>query len=54
MKTFFPKKWNEDILKEAKYVLLNTLKLYDGRRKIIKLFESKNIKTSDFLYNTKS
>ena len=38
IKTFFQKNVKEDILKEQKDVLLNAIKLYDGRIKSIKLF----------------
>ena len=54
IKTFFQKKLKEDILKELKDVLLNEIKLYDGKSKIIKLFEDKNIKPSNFPHNAKS
>ena len=33
--------------------MLNAIKLYDGRSKIIRLFENKDIKPSDFPHNAK-
>ena len=54
IKTFFPKNFKEGILKEQKDALLNAAKVYDSRRKIIKLFEDKNIKPNDYPYNAKS
>lgn len=36
---------------KQKDVLLNAIKLYDERSNIIKLFEDKNIKPSNYLYD---
>ena len=41
IKYFFPKYFKERILKEQKDVLLNAIKLYDKKSKIIQLFEDK-------------
>ena len=54
IKTFFPKNFKEEILKEQKYLLLKAVKLYDGRGKIIKLFEDKYVESSNYSHNSKS
>ena len=42
-KSFFPKNFKEDILEDQNNILINEMKLYTDRNKIIKLFEDKNI-----------
>ena len=54
VKTFFQKNFKYGILEEQKDVLLNAVRLYDSRSKIIKLFENKNIKSSNYPHNAKS
>ena len=54
IKTFFPQKFKGKFLKEQKVVLLNSIKLYDDRSKIIKLFEDKNIMPINSPYDQKS
>ena len=54
IKRFFPKTFNEYILKEQTNVLLNVMQLYNYRNKIIRLFENKNIRPSMSAYNAKS
>ena len=49
IKRFFPKNFKEGITKEQKVVLSDAIKIYDGRSKIIRLFENKAIKPSDIL-----
>ena len=41
IKSFFPKKFKEYISQEQKDVLLNAVKQYNDRSKIIRLFEKK-------------
>ena len=48
IKCFFPNKFKRGVLKDQRDVLLNAIKLSDGRNKIIKLFEENNIVPSDF------
>ena len=54
IKTFFPKNFKENILKEQKDVLLNAIRLYDSMGKIIRLFENKSIEPCDYPHNAKS
>ena len=51
---FLPDKFREYISNKEKRVLLNAMNLYNGRNKIIKLFESKDITPSMYAYDTKS
>ena len=53
IRSFFPKNFKEGTIKEQKAVLLDAIKLYDGRSKIIRLFENKNIKPSNYPHNAK-
>ena len=53
VKSFLPKNFKEGTTKEQQAVLLNTIELYNRRRKITKLFEHKNIKPSDYPHNAK-
>ena len=53
VKTYYAKNFREGISKEQKDVLLNAIKFNDGRSKIIKLFEDKNIKLSNYHHNAK-
>ena len=46
-KNFLSKNIQRRPFKKAKSVLLNAIKLYDGKSKIIKLFEDKNIEPSN-------
>ena len=52
--SFLPDKFREYILKKEKNILLNAMNLYNGRNKIIKLFESKNITPFMHAYDAKS
>ena len=54
IKGFFPKNLIEDILEDQKNILINAMKVYNCRKKIIKLFEDKNIKTSSFPVDAES
>ena len=54
IKSFFPIKFHKFISGEQTNVLLNTIQLYNGRNKIIKLFEDKNITYSAYALNAKS
>ena len=47
-------KLKEGIFEDQKDVLLNAIKLYDGRSRIIKLFGDKNIAPGDYPQNGKS
>ena len=53
-KNFFPKNFKGGTLKEQKAVLLNAINFYDGRSKIIRLFENKDIRPSHYPHNAKS
>lgn len=46
---FFPIKFKRDNLKDRRDVLLNAMKLYNGRSKIVNLFEVRIIGPSDFI-----
>ena len=46
-KNFLSKNIQRGPFKKTKSVLLNAIKLYDGKSKIIKLFEDKNIEPSN-------
>ena len=52
-KSLFTKNFKEGTTKEQRAVLLDAIKLYDGRSKIIRLFENKNIKPSNYPHNAK-
>ena len=54
VRSFLPDKFREYISNEEKYVLLNGMDLYNGRNKIIKLFESKDITPPMYAYDAKS
>ena len=54
IKSFFPKNFEKDIDKDQKNTLLNAMGLCNDKNMIIKLFEDKNIKPSDYPYNAKS
>ena len=54
IRTFLPDKFRESISNKEKGVLLNTMNLYNGRNKIIKLFESKDITHFMYAYDAKS
>ena len=47
----FPNTFEINILKDKRDVLLNALKLYDDRSKVINLFGEEDIEPSDFPYN---
>ena len=48
------KSFKEGTSKEQKDALLNAIRLYDGRSKITRLFENKDIEPSDYPHNAKS
>ena len=50
IKTFFPKNFKEGTTQKQKAVMLDAIKLYDSRRKIIRLFENKDIKPSNYAH----
>ena len=50
----FPKNCKEGTLEDQRNILINSMRLYNGRNKIIKLFEDRNIKPTDYSYNAKS
>ena len=52
--TFRENKFREYISNKEKDVLLNAINLYNGRNKIIELFESKDIAPSMYVYDAKS
>ena len=54
IRRFPPDKFREYISNKEKGVLLNAMNLYNGRNKIIKLFESKDITPSMYAYYAKS
>ena len=54
IKGFFPKNLIEDILEDQKNILINAMKVYNCRKKIIRLFEDKNIKPSSFPVDAES
>ena len=54
IKSFFPKNFKEDILEDQNNILINKMKLYNDRNKVIKLFEGKNFKLRDYSLNAKS
>ena len=49
LKSFFPKNFKEVSTKEQKDVLLDAIKPYDGRSKIIRLFVNNNIKQMNII-----
>ena len=51
IESIFPNTFEINILKDKRDVLLNALKLYDDRSKVINLFEEEDIEPSDFPYN---
>ena len=53
LRSFFPKNFKEGTAKERKAVLLDATKVYDGRTKIIRLFENSSIKPSNYPHNVK-
>ena len=54
IRSLLPHKFREYISNKEKDVLLNTMNLYNGRNKIIKLFESEDITPSMYAYDAKS
>ena len=52
--SFLPDKFREYISNKEKGVSLNAMNLYNGRNKIIKLFESKDITAFMYAYDAKS
>ena len=54
IRSFLPDKCREYISNKEKDVLLNATNLYNGRNKIIKLFESKDVIPSMYTYDAKS
>ena len=54
IRNFLPEKFREYISNKEKGVLLNAMNLYNGRNKINKLFESKDITPSMYAYDAKS
>ena len=53
-KKLLSKNFKENILEDQKNILINAMKLCNGKNKIIKLYEDKNIKPSNFSHNAKS
>lgn len=51
IESIFPNTFEINILKDKRDVLLNALKLYDDRSKVINLFGEEDIEPSDFPYN---
>ena len=54
IRSFLPDKFREYISNKEKDILLNAINLYNGRNKIIKFFESKDITPSMYAYDAKS
>ena len=54
IRSFLPDKFREYISNKEKDVLLNAMNLCNGRNKIIKLFESKDVIPSMYTYDAKS
>ena len=48
IKKFFPKRFNKDITEDQKSILLNAMKLFDIRKKVISLFRNGFIKYLDY------
>ena len=48
IKKFFPKRFNKDITEDQKSILLNAMKLFDIRKKVISLFRKGFIKSLDY------
>ena len=54
IKSFFPSKFREHISNDQQIVSLNAMNLYNGRNKIIGLFENKAISPSIYVHDAKS
>ena len=48
IKNFFPKRFNKDVTEDQKSILLNAMKLFDIRKKVVSLFRNGFIKYLDY------